>query len=132
MKKEIEQVEQKETLEKTSEGFKLTINNYGGNKGQILIQNFNKEELKTQYNVMKETHHKNAETIKSIDKSKKLFSGEERTKMEDFMKLANNLQKYNAFIQSEAQAEDLLKQQESIRRGLKDIEREIPELKRNK
>ncbi len=129
-KKSENPIKQTEKLTKTSEGYELTVDNYGGNEGQKLIQQFNKEKLKEQYKLMKNTHHANATTLAGIKKDKEVFSGTEREELEKFASMAQKMQGYQKFIQQEAQAEDLLLQQESIRKGLKDIEFHIPELKR--
>lgn len=125
-------VKQTEKLEKTDKGFKLTVTNYGGNKDNMLIQHFSKEKLKEQYGLMLKTLHNNAEQINSIKKSKEDFSPEEIDELTKLSEQLNKIQKFNKWIQTKAQEEDLLAQQESIRGGLKDIEFQLPELKRKK
>ena len=125
-----EKVEQTEQLTKNGNDYLLTVNNYGGKKGQQLIQPFTKEELKEQYAAMKKQHHDNAQVMAQVKKLKTKYTGEEREKLEEFARMANQLKEFNVFIQQEAQADNLVEQNKAIRRGLKDIEHVLPELTR--
>jgi isoleucyl-tRNA synthetase len=135
MKKDeqVEEVKQSERITKLPDGrFQLLVDNYGNNKDHQLTQVYSKEDLKKQYENMKNTLHHNSQELAKFKISKDKYPPEEREELEKFGLMMQKLQGFNAFIQQEAQTQSMLEQQEAIRRGLTDIEVLIPELKRKK
>ena len=128
-----EENKQTEHLEKMSDGrYKLTVDNYGGNKDHQHIQVYTKEELKEQHAQMKKKLHDNSEEMAAHKKNAVEYSDAEREELEHFKATFTKLQTYDKVMQAQARIEFLLTEQESVRKGLKDVEFILPELTRKK
>jgi len=130
---EEKKVEQTEELVKTTDGkYLLTVKNYGDNENQTLTQLFTKETLKTQYELMKQNLHNNTMILADIKKNAKEYSDEDKERLNSFSETLNELKAYQQTMQNDARKDDILKQQEGIRRGMGQISALLPELARNK
>ena len=130
---EEQKIEQKEVLKKLANGkLELTIENYGNKSGNTLIQVFDKSELKEEYKKLETKHHKNTDFISGFKNKKDQYKEEEIKELQELKEKIGKLREFDAFMQQRANYDYILDEQVHIRKGMKDIEREIPELLRNK
>ena len=128
---EEKEVKQTEELIKLEDGsFKLTVANYGGRINQTLIQTFDSRDLKVEYEKLKKASHANMEQTKALAKQMMTFEEGEEEKLKEFMEMMNKMRAFDGHKQAKDQTEHILKQQEAIRKGMKDIELKIPEVTR--